>query len=222
MGGLTSQAWAQVRVVSWDVDGTLYDMEVFRRRLLWQFLRGLLALRWRSTLRALTTLRTYLRVMQAARVGPLEPTLWNSPAYLELVSAWFVPCVAAAGLRPGLLAVLDAVAASGRQQIVLSDLPSTKKLEVLGLSGRFSSIFAGQEIGQLKPSPELFRHVLDATGVEPHELLHVGDRADTDGGAAALGIHVVLVPDLARLQQFASEEGPFGRDSATHEVDVVC
>lgn len=53
------------------------------------------------------------------------------------------------------------------------------------------------EHGAVKPAPVLFDAALRAAGVAPGEALMVGDNATTDGGAAALGIPVLLLPPPA-------------------------
>jgi len=62
-----------------------------------------------------------------------------------------------------------------------------------GLLDLFEVLSISCEIGYLKPDPRIFRHALDALGVEPEETVMVGDslRADV-GGAKALGMTAVL------------------------------
>jgi len=51
-----------------------------------------------------------------------------------------------------------------------------------------------EDIGFIKPRPEIFRAVLDALDLAPDEVLHVGDRLEADvGGAAALGIRTAWI-----------------------------
>ena len=49
-------------------------------------------------------------------------------------------------------------------------------------------------LGGFKPCVESFRKIADMLGVEPHSVVVVGDRADTDGlGASASGMHYLKV-----------------------------
>jgi putative hydrolase of the HAD superfamily len=59
-------------------------------------------------------------------------------------------------------------------------------LEHLGISKYFGHIFVSSEIGADKPDPEIFRRALKFLGLQPSDVLHVGDDPDRDWDAAAL------------------------------------
>src|SRR5712672_2270914 len=48
-------------------------------------------------------------------------------------------------------------------------------LSVMGLEHFFEHRFAARDVGALKPDPQAFRHVLDKTQLDPHQVLFVGD-----------------------------------------------
>ena len=50
------------------------------------------------------------------------------------------------------------------------------------------------EVGVQKPDRAIFQHALEGIGTEPARTLMVGDRPETDGGAPAVGVPVLLVP----------------------------
>jgi putative hydrolase of the HAD superfamily len=65
-----------------------------------------------------------------------------------------------------------------------------RDLEELGIAQRIDVAVFSSELGLRKPDPAIFRHVLDALGVEPAAALYVGDSLTTDiAGAAAVGMH---------------------------------
>jgi HAD superfamily hydrolase (TIGR01509 family) len=65
-------------------------------------------------------------------------------------------------------------------------------LDEAGFSEHLSSIVISEETGIRKPRPEIFRAVVDALGVPPEQILHVGDDLDADvAGAAACGMRTV-------------------------------
>ena len=81
-------------------------------------------------------------------------------------------------------------------------------LERLGLATYFDEIFISSLIGAHKPEEKIFRESADRLGIEPTQILHVGDslREDVQGarsiGAAAVRIRrsgVEGVDDIARL-----------------------
>ena len=57
------------------------------------------------------------------------------------------------------------------------------------------------EVGSIKPDPRIFRLLLDRLGVPPEEALMVGDSAEADGGAEALGCAFALVDPLPTAQR---------------------
>lgn len=91
---------------------------------------------------------------------------------------------------------LDALAARGLRLAVVSNWSDHLFgiLDGLGLAPRFEAVFASAVIGISKPSPALFRHAVDALGLPPAAVLHVGDRLDNDViPARAAGLGALLV-----------------------------
>lgn len=196
---------SSVRAVSWDVDGTLYAMPQMVGELRALVLERLAQLQLLGTLRAALTLRRYMRAADRirARGGALEPgdICWQTPADEVLQRDWVLEAIRRAGPRAGLQRALEAVAQSGRVQVVFSDFQSAAKLEALGVARHFTGVYAGEALGGLKPSPVAFERILSDLQLPPAALLHVGDLEDRDGEAArAAGCQcVVLDPDGANL-----------------------
>lgn len=108
-------------------------------------------------------------------------------------------------LYPDTLAGLDSVAAMGLPMVVLSnwDVSLHRTLRCLGITDRFTHVFASLEHGVEKPEAELFRIVERETGFAPHQILHVGDSPLDDlEGALGAGWHAALIdrslPEAAR------------------------
>jgi len=90
-------------------------------------------------------------------------------------------------------------------------------LDGLGLSSFFDVVLISGEVGYRKPHALVFRMLLDKLGVEPAELLYVGDDPEPDiDGACSIGIHPVwftyvrdrripLAPGIASEQQEAPQ-----------------
>ncbi len=62
-----------------------------------------------------------------------------------------------------------------------------KKLEKFGLLEDGAQTIVSEEVGYLKPNPRIFEYAIEKAGVEPFEVLHVGDSYESDiqGGDAA-------------------------------------
>jgi len=58
-------------------------------------------------------------------------------------------------------------------------------LERLGISEYFGRIFVSSEIGADKPDPKIFRRAVKFLGLQPGDVLHVGDNPERDWHAAA-------------------------------------
>ncbi|QIS13401.1 HAD family hydrolase [Nocardia arthritidis] len=57
------------------------------------------------------------------------------------------------------------------------------------------------ELGAVKPDPRIFRAALDKLAVDPEAALMVGDSAEADGGATALGCAFALVDPLPTAER---------------------
>lgn len=63
-----------------------------------------------------------------------------------------------------------------------------------GLTGLMDAVLISDAVGIRKPANGIFQATLEALGVEPHELLHVGDRLGADvAGPASLGIRTAWI-----------------------------
>ena len=62
-------------------------------------------------------------------------------------------------------------------------------IQRIGIGHLFDFSLTAEGVGSAKPDPAMFRQALEQAGVEPHEMLHVGDDHHSDiCGASATGI----------------------------------
>ena len=182
---------SKVRVVSWDIDGTMYAlpalMSAFKRDLLRRMLSPDFVAAWRDFFRLLRFKRHMDKVRRGRdhyRVPPVQGRDRVALTQAEMYGR-ILPEI---GLQPGVLALMSWLHDIGIAQVAFSDYRPSTKLSALGVEHFFDAIYAGEDIGFLKPSPEPFNVIHRAHGIEAHELLHIGDRSDTDGaGARAAG-----------------------------------
>ena len=181
---------AALPVVSWDLDGTLYDLDALRADIRHRIARSVRPGSWRRARdagRALHRHRTHLQRTRGAG-GVLDDdarAFWSGPLWQDFTDHFMLPALRALGPWAGARTYLQRAADAGLTSVVVSDFAVEEKLEALGLSDFFASGFAGSAMGALKPHPSVFAHVLDQLQVGPSSLLHIGDRSDTDGLAAA-------------------------------------
>ena len=189
---------ARVKVVSWDVDGTLYSLPGFMSRLKWYLVRGFFSLRCFGILRDFWYLVRFKLFMDQVRHAKGDYRI-PGPVPLrdkiaEAQHRFYSDILPKQGLLPGVRDLLSWFAGRNLRQVVLSDYLPTGKLEALEVSGDFEAVFTGEAYGHLKPAPVVFQRMLKDLGIEADELLHIGDRPDTDGEAAeAVGYQVAII-----------------------------
>jgi putative hydrolase of the HAD superfamily len=100
-------------------------------------------------------------------------------------------------LAPGALDVVRALRERGcKLGIVTNGFAAThhEKVDRLGLRPYVDALFLADEMGMVKPDPEIFRHACRTLGSEPARTAMVGDRYDRDVvGAAEAGLFTVLI-----------------------------
>ena len=115
--------------------------------------------------------------------------------------------VAEIGSRYRLAIISDTGFASGRAQDAL--------LERDGLRSKFDVTIYSVDIGHAKPRPEPFRAALDALGVAPADVLHVGDNERTDvRGALEVGMRAIRV-------DFVKQSGPSAAELVARSFDEL-
>jgi putative hydrolase of the HAD superfamily len=100
-------------------------------------------------------------------------------------------------LSPGALDVLMALRDRGcKLGLVTNGFAAThhEKIDRLGLRDRMDAFFIADEVGMIKPDPELYRHACRVLGSEPARTAMVGDRYARDVlGAHEVGLFTVLI-----------------------------
>lgn len=104
---------------------------------------------------------------------------------------------------PDAEAAFKGLAAKGVKIGVLSNIAFDIRPAFTGynLAGYVDEFVLSFEEGAIKPDPAIFRTLLDRLGVAPENALMVGDSAEADGGAKALGCHFALVEPLPTVQR---------------------
>lgn len=129
-------------------------------------------------------------------VRAVDDALLDHPPPLLPGAAEAVRALTGAGIR--LAIISDTGFASGAAQTAL--------LERDGLAQHFESIVYSCDVGHAKPHPVPFRAALDALGVPPAEVLHVGDIERTDvAGALSAGMRAVRLDVMRRQGPSAAE-----------------
>jgi len=95
-------------------------------------------------------------------------------------------------VEPGAVEAVGTLADAGLIQAIVSDIGTREAEDMLasfGVRGQFDHVTTSEAVGYTKPDERTFRDALSATGLDPGDVLMVGDRYDHDVvGAAAVGI----------------------------------
>lgn len=197
--------WAEVRLVVFDVDGTLYDQKPVRLAMGRALLVDALS---KGSFKDLKTLALFRRLREAAAKRALvdfEPQVLDEtaaaagcpPERVEaLVRDWIetrpLPLLRRARAE-GVERLFSMLRASGRRVAVWSDHPVRDKLAALGLEADDAAGAPDPDLGRLKPDPAGLRLLMRRAGVAPAQTLMIGDRADRDGEAARrAGVRALL------------------------------
>ncbi len=183
------------KAVTFDLDGTLYNVNRLSRRIFCRLLLenpGQIGFH-RKVLKNFFLLKEELRLQKyrfknmrkdevrlLARRLQIDINLIDQSVERVLFQMIY-PELERIGPFPYLHEILSGLSSSGIKIGIISDFPSLKKLKALGLAGYpWSVLMSPEEAGVLKPHPEIFLLALEKMKVAPQETLHVGDRFDCD------------------------------------------
>ena len=194
MKDLNQAVSPKIRLVIFDLDGTLYS----KKSMVWRMLcsspidwRMMLAERkTRKKLRGLwmddenTFYRTYFQTMaDYCKSNPETLRVWYFSRYMPLmvnvIREYYKPA-------QWLMPFLTDCKKQDIRLVVLSDYGHThEKLLALNINENiFDWVISAPELGGLKPAPEVLKKVLETMNVSAEQCLVIGDRKDTDGALA--------------------------------------
>jgi HAD superfamily hydrolase (TIGR01549 family) len=209
-----------LRAVLFDLDGTLYHQLPLRALMVLElatlFLRSSPAAAQR-TIRGLSVFRRVREELRRVeRDTPLERLQYEAAAERAGVpaaelEAWAHEWIEERPLkhlrrcrRRGLTELLNGLRERGLRTGVFSDHPVRSKLQALGVADAMELQLCAtdDEIDAFKPDPRGFQRACQIWGLEPAQVLYVGDRVEIDGaGAARAGMPCAILersPTLLR------------------------
>ncbi|WP_274629283.1 HAD family hydrolase [Arvimicrobium flavum] len=188
--------WDRIRLVVFDLDGTLYDQRRLRMAMLFRLAREAVASRSFGAARVLRAFRQCRERLGEAQTQDFETQQYaltasrtgrSAEAVEAVVREWIetrpldvlLPC-----RYPNVERVFDGLAARGKTLAVLSDYPAFEKLRALGLAADIV-VWAGDPgVGVLKPHPAGLQRVLERARVPASAAIMIGDRVDRDWAVA--------------------------------------
>lgn len=185
----------QLKAVAFDVDGTLYPNATMYFKSL-PFALGHLRL-----MLAFAGVRREVRDRRPVRdLGALQAQLLGERLGItaeeaerriqtEIYGAWEA-VLDRVRPYPHVSDCVRQLSQAGYLVAVTSDFPVERKLERLGLDGLFDCRLWTEDSGYLKPHPEPFLELAGCIGVDPTEVLYVGNSYEYDVvGAKSVGMY---------------------------------
>jgi FMN phosphatase YigB (HAD superfamily) len=178
----------EIKLVTWDVDGTLYSLRRMKCYVLAKYLRETIKGNRSLAHRELTVLRRYGQMIDRRRaeggtIGNLRDEV-DLDALEHAARHWYVDSIARVGPRTGIKRLLLMLRDRGIPQIVFSDYEAGPKLKSLGLAELFAAVYVGEQLGFVKPHPAVLKIIAADFAVPIESILHIGDRVDRDEAAA--------------------------------------
>lgn len=189
--------WDYIKLVVFDVDGTLYDQTTLRLQMARDMLLHAVRKRSIQHLKVLSAYRRTREELGNSETEDFEPILIGRTSAATSTSPEQVRAIASEWIDrrplqymklcryPFLDRLFAALRGSGRLVGILSDYPVPDKLAALELEAHHVVCAGDPEVRLLKPHPRGLQQIIAAAGVKPSETVLIGDRIERDGYAAS-------------------------------------
>jgi HAD superfamily hydrolase (TIGR01549 family) len=217
----TASDWPVIRLVAFDVDGTLYKQLPLRLMMGRDMLLHSVATRDRDAIRVVSAYRRIKERLAVEEVVDFERALVAETAKATSTSAERVHEIVSEWIETRPLRYLKSCLFSGVPQLfaglqragkkigIFSDYPAMEKLAAMGLVAHH--VVAASDVGLLKPHARGLQSLMAAAGAAAQETLFIGDRADRDGVAGQRARVRVLIRSskpIATFQTFRTFHDP--------------
>lgn len=200
--------WSRVKLVIFDVDGTLYFQRKLQVRMLLLLFQHYLFHPIR--VRDLCVIYNFRKMREGLADEPkhlLETEQYRKVAYKLNISVDQVRRVIEKWMLLEPLRVLpecnipnarefvEELRSQGTKVAFLSDYPAIEKLNSLKIIGDLVISSVDKEINALKPSPKGILHILGKLDAQKESSVMIGDRDEKDGEAARrAGVKFIILP----------------------------
>ena len=199
----TAADWRDIRLVAFDVDGTLYRQRPLRLRMGRDIVIHAVA---KCSLNAMSVVSAYRRIRErlaAEEVVDFERVLIAETAKATSMSPERVHAIVSEWIEtrplrylrsclfPGVPQLFAGLQGAGKKIGIFSDYPATEKLAAMGLAAHH--VVAASDVGLLKPHARGLQSLMAAASATARETLFIGDRADRDGVAGQrAGVRILI------------------------------
>jgi phosphoglycolate phosphatase/putative hydrolase of the HAD superfamily len=198
-----------IRAVIFDVDGTLYDLKMVQRIMLFRLARFYIVRPWRCyDVFILYKFRRNREEMSVQGIRNIEREQFSRVAaktgasetrVRSVVGQWIIEAPLPFLRRcryEGVDEFFGVLRKSGVRVAAMSDYPATAKIAALGLKADAIVSAVDPSVDRFKPDPAGFLTAARMLAVEPKDVLVIGDRMDRDGIAAErAGMRCLLIDE---------------------------
>ncbi|ALI99899.1 HAD family hydrolase [Rufibacter tibetensis] len=207
--------WNKIKVVIFDVDGTLYTQSPLRKKMLFSLLSHY-ALRpwsWKDLL-ILHHFRAEREKKSGIPCKNLEDAQYEwcaskgnfpIPRIKKVVDYWMFnyPNKYLTGtMYPGVKTFFEALKQKNIKIGIYSDYKAVDKLKAMGLQADIIVSSTDKEVDNLKPNPRGLFYITEKLKVQPEECLFIGDRQELDGQCAIQANMPYLIVDKKPFKDF--------------------
>jgi putative hydrolase of the HAD superfamily len=215
--------WDEIRLVVFDVDGTLYEQRGLRFRMLREMLLASMRNRRIDFIRILSVYRRIREELGDSLHDDFEAELAIRTAAIVGCSEDQVRSTAEEWLErrplrhlidyryPRLPELFRGLRKRGKTIGIFSDYPARNKLEALELDADIVVCAGDKDVGVLKPHPKGLQLLMSRAAMNPAQTIMIGDRPERDGLAAqAAKVRAVIRSrkPIDGWQTFARYDGP--------------
>ena len=188
--------WDEIRLVAFDVDGTLYDQRGLRLRMLREMLLAAIRSRDIGFIRVLSAYRRVREELGDALHEDFERELASRTAAVVGCSEERVRATAAEWLEqrplrhlvryryPRLSELFRGLRKQGKKIGIFSDYPAHGKLAAMELYADVIVCATDADVAVLKPHPRGLHVLMSRAATSSAETILIGDRVERDGLAA--------------------------------------
>ena len=204
--------WGNIKLLIFDVDGTLYDQQKLRRRMfLSLFLHYLPRPHKLEELRILKSFRKEREKNRGRQAGNLEHDQYewcriqtgaDTTQIRTTVTYWmheYPLRFLAAYVFPGIPELFNGSRQLQLPVAVLSDYPAEEKLRSMGLTADLVVSSTHPGINSLKPDPQGLLYIARHFKLKTQQCLYIGDRYDTDHEAARRADMNCVIADRGKI-----------------------
>jgi len=212
MSAFTCTDWRDIRLVAFDVDGTLYKQRPLRLRMGRDMAIQAVAKRDLNAIGVISAYRRIRERLAAEEVVDFERVLIaetakatsTSPERVHVIVSEWIDVRPLRYLRSCLFSGVPELFAglrrAGKRIGIFSDYPATEKLAAMGLAAHH--VVVANDVGLLKPHAKGLQSLMAAAGVTASETLFIGDRADRDGVAGQRAGVRILIRSSTPIEAF--------------------